>query len=251
VLLRAKTARVNGRLSADTDSGEPLHVSGRVDFTTGNAEVRVPFADLAGGVPFSGDVTVRLVDGAVYVDLHALYGLAGTAPTGLEGQRWLRVDDIDEIPLATQALQGVIAAGGPGTVVELLRGVQTCERVGTGDVDGIKAVHYRGRIDVKRALAGAPESIRTSLRARLAHVSGQVSFDAWIDEVGRVRKLDVTAAGDLPTKGATVFHLVVRLSAFGVPVGVEAPPPGETLGATPLPPRTEPEIPAPTIVEPE
>lgn len=251
MLLRKKTARLTARLSADSDTGAPLHLSGRVDFTTGNTEVRVPFADLAGGIPFSGDVTVRLVDGAVYVDLHALYGLAGTAPTGLEGQRWLRVDDIDEIPLATLALKGLLAAGGPGTVVELLRGVVTCERVGSGDVDGIKAAHYRGRIDVKRALTDAPESIRANLRARLEHVSGQVSFDAWIDEVGRVRKLDVSAAGDLPTKGATVFHLVVRLSAFGVPVGVEAPPPGETLGATPLPPSTEPIFPTPTIAEPE
>lgn len=168
-LLRSKTARISRQVSAGSDAA--LHFTGRVDVETGNAELNIPFSDLLAGFPLSGRVTVRLVGDAVYADLHALYGLAGTAPSGLEGQRWLRVDDF-AIPISTPPLQGLLAAGGPGTVVELLRGAVSCKRV------------------------------------------------------------------------------QLRLSAFGVPVGVEAPPPGETLGEPPTVPTTEPVSPVPTA-EPE
>jgi hypothetical protein len=249
VLLGAKTARINGQVSSDSDAA--LHFSGRVDFESGNAELHVPFSELLAGIPLSGQVTVRLVDDAVYADLHALYGLAGTAPSGLEGQRWLQVNDF-AIPISTPPLQGLLAAGGPETVVELLRGAVTCERIGTDTVDGIEAAHYRGTASARRGLTGAPETRRTSLEPRLARVSGRITFDAWIDERGRVRKLSMNANATIPGTGSVIaFKVRLRLSAFGVPVGVEAPPPGETLGAVPTPPPTEPAIPPPTIAEPE
>jgi hypothetical protein len=247
-LLRSKTVRISGQVSADSDAA--LHFSGRVDLETGNAELNIPFADLLAGLPLSGRVTVRLVGDAVYADLHALYGLAGTAPSGLEGQRWLRVDDF-AIPISTPPLQGLLAAGGPGTVVELLRGAVTCKRVGTDDVAGIQAAHYRGTASARRGLTGAPETRRASLEPRLARVSGRITFDAWIDEQGRVRKLSMHTQAKIPGTGSVIgFDVQLRLSAFGVPVGVEAPPPGETLGEPPTVPATEPVSPEPTA-EPE
>jgi hypothetical protein len=243
VLLRSKTARVSGTVSAASNA--PLHFSGRVDVDTGNAELNIPFSDLLSGIPLGGRVTVRLVGDAVYADLHALYALAGTAPSGLEGQRWLRVDNFS-IPISTPPLQGLLAAGGPGTIVELLRGAITCERVGTDTVAGLQAAHDRGTASARRGLTGEPETRRASLEPRLARLSGPITFDAWIDEQGRVRKLSASAQAAVPgTPGVIRFRVQLRFSAFGVPVGVEAPPPGETLGATPLPPSTAPTTPGP------
>ena len=248
-MLGAKTARITGQVSSDSDAA--LHLTGRVDFETGNAELHIPFSDLLAGIPLSGQVTVRLVGDAVYADLHALYGLAGTAPSGLEGQRWLQVDDF-AIPISTPPLQGLLAAGGPGTLVEVLRGATTCARVGTDTVDGVQATHYRGTASARRGLTGAPETRRRSLEPRLARVSGRITFDVWIDERGRVRKLAMNASATIPGTGSVIaFKLRLRFSAFGVAVGVVAPPPGETLGAVPTPPPAEPAIPPPTIAQPE
>ncbi|GAA4984416.1 hypothetical protein GCM10025734_07180 [Kitasatospora paranensis] len=112
-------------------------------------------------------------------------------------------------------------------------------RLGQETVDGAATVHYRGRLDL--GTAGA--------QLLGASLPSGVPVDVWVDDRHRIRqekvRLDVTATestrgdGSATASPTAAAEVVLRLTDFGTPVVVTAPPAGATtdLGAPAAPAR--------------
>lgn len=165
---------------------------------------------------------------------------------GVPADKWVRVD-------VTEVADGNIVTGGatdPLTAAALLRGVVSATEVGEVRLNGEAVRHYRGVADIAVAAQAASGAAARQLAAAAAGAgvgsgvgSGggeaggfaetAVRFDAYLDEEGvphRVRHRFVFAGGDA---GARVdVASTVELSAFGSPVEVAMPEPGEAYDGT-------------------
>lgn len=161
---------------------------------------------------------------------------------GVPADKWVRVD-------VTEIADGNIVTGGatdPLTAAALLRGVVSATEVGEVRLNGEAVRHYRGVADIAVAAQAASGAAARQLAAAAAGAgvgSGggeaggfaetAVRFDAYLDEEGvphRVRHRFVFAGGDA---GARVdVASTVELSAFGSPVEVAMPEPGEAYDGT-------------------
>lgn len=98
---------------------------------------------------------------------------------------------------------------------------------GTETVDGAKTTHYRAQIDLNRQ--------KTEAAGRLAKVLGShnLPVQVWIDEQGRLRKMQVEEKIHQPTTGASVtVSMQLRLSDFGTRVSVQPPAKDQTTDVT-------------------
>lgn len=112
------------------------------------------------------------------------------------------------------------------------------QRVGAEKVRDADTTHYRGTIDVQKALSATEGVARKQVEATLGRTGlKSVPFDAWIDGQGRLRKYLLTL--DLPASAATGGQPVknstqVELYDFGTPVRVTAPPAASVKDGAPL-----------------
>ncbi len=195
--------------------GEPLDIRGTGAFDFAGREGTLSLA-----LP-AGTVEQRVVDGNVYLALSQQPGvfyrltLAQVQGTSLGGST---------DPSAS--FQSLDAVSDGVTVV----GRETVRDTGT--------THYRGKIDVKKALASADAAARQLAEATLGR-SGQdtVPFDAWLDDDGRLRKyvqaLSIPAGpstGGQPVMSTTTLELF----DFGTAVDVTAPPASAVKDGAPL-----------------
>lgn len=112
------------------------------------------------------------------------------------------------------------------------------EEVGTVDVRGESTTHYRGTFDAQAAVDAAEGLSAEILRGSLGAAElGQVAFDAYLDDQGRLRKLEQVI--EVPPSEATMgqpvsSRIVVELFEFGTEVAVEAPPAEQVQDGAPL-----------------
>lgn len=110
--------------------------------------------------------------------------------------------------------------------------------VGHEKVRDADTTHYRGTVDVKKAVATANGAARQIAEATLGRAGvSRVPFDAWVDDSGRLRKyvqeLQVPAGpgtGGAPVKSSTT----IELFDYGVDVQVKAPAPQDVKDGAPL-----------------
>jgi hypothetical protein len=127
------------------------------------------------------------------------------------GKTWVKLD------LAkTAKAQGVsitsFLSQDPTQALTQLQSLRDVTKVGTQVIGG-KTTHYRANIDLSK-LKGAAKN-------------GTGRYDVWIGEDGYVHQVSaiITAAG-------TTSTVTTDLSAFGEPVSVAVPKPGDTYDAT-------------------
>lgn len=120
-----------------------------------------------------------------------------------------------------------------------LRGVSDdVEEVGTQEVRGETTTHYRGTYDAQAAVEAAEGLSREILEGTLGAADlDQVPFDAYVDDEGRLRKLEQVI--ELPASEATQgqpvsSRAVLELFDFGTEVTVEAPPAEAVQDGAPL-----------------
>jgi hypothetical protein len=147
--------------------------------------------------------------------------------------RWV---SLDVGKLARQGGAGAFGYPGlttsdPNASMRSLRGLVGAKKVGLEEVRGVPTTHYRARVDLERAIKGAPQPTRRQLQALRAQMSmtyGSTRFPAevWVDEVGLVRRMSYRFKGNeyLGTPGAS---FAMELFDFGAPVEVTAPPAAE------------------------
>ena len=142
----------------------------------------------------------------------------------------LRLSDLVDTSLAgtadpTAGLQALAAAN--DDVVE----------VGTEQVRGMTTTHYRGTYDVEKSLQVVKGAAGELLKKTLGDTDlTAVPFDAYVDEQGRLVRMDQALSLDSPQlQGQQVdVSTRVELYDFGVEVDVEAPPAAQVKDGAPL-----------------
>jgi len=112
-----------------------------------------------------------------------------------------------------------------------LQGVSgTVTEVGTEQVDGVEATHYKADVDVQQLMAKVGDKLGPEAKKRLAGktgaVSGTIPIEVWIGSDGLVRRLTVSldgsSLGGASAKGS--MNLTVDLTELGQPVQITVPP---------------------------
>lgn len=221
------TAVGSGRMRIDVEmSGGPLGAggtfSGTGSFSGSRAELRLDMGQLfeqmmpaqASGTP--AFVMHEIVDGStVYVKVDS-----GLPIPGLDG--WTKLDAGAGAGAATTGGLGV--SSGPTGFLESMKGAgQSVEEVGTDTVDGAPVTVYKGTIDPQAALAASPDKA-DELEGALDQLGGTtMSFTAWIDDQGLVRKMQFDVVGD-QSKAAPDMTMTMELYDLGTPVTIDLPP---------------------------
>jgi hypothetical protein len=215
-------------------AGTTFFASGVQSFDTGDAEIRMDYGDLLGGLGEDRYAIVRAVDGVMYMRFPSVF----IEELGLS-RPWLRLD-LNEVTADgdPSALSGTSSQADPGQYLGYLSGVSDdVVEVGTEDVGGVSTTRYRATIDFSRALdQGTARDMLDQMgldideqleRLRAAGVT--IPTDVWIDEDGLLRKLRMRMGGEaLGSSGLpadTQMTITIELHDYGTPVSVTAPPP--------------------------
>ncbi|WP_145764724.1 hypothetical protein [Streptomyces brevispora] len=207
----AGTAQVS--TSMETAAGGTrvtIRGKGTYDFRTQSGRLRVVLPQDAAGQEEHLPMTELLAPGALYMMNRG---------AGVPRNKWVRID-------TTALADGNLVTGGatdPMAAAELLLGVRAVTYVGESDLAGVTVRHYRGTTDIARAARQASALSRGALRAAAKGFSTDtVSFDAYLDEQGRLRK--VRHRFSFANKGPAVEVVsTTLLYGFGVPVSVPMP----------------------------
>jgi hypothetical protein len=168
----------------------------------GKADPKTNAMQVSGNAP--DPMEARVVGDAAYLKMDALKG----------DKPWTKIDMTRLRPTSTLRQSFDLK-----TQTGIVGGVVSAEKIGDG--------RYRGTADLDKAAeaAGANATMRNSMEsgARLAKDPKAVRFEATVDGEGRLTALSYTIAtndmGDAVTD--------VRMSGFGEPVRVTAPPAGD------------------------
>jgi hypothetical protein len=185
----AGSSRVEMKMTMD--GAEFLYsATGTIDYARDRGELLISSSALPGG-----GMQGRFIGKKLFIG----WDLAGKV-------RWQEQSDYE----ASGTERFIPGPGGasPNNLLSLLvKASKKVEILGTVDIRGVKAKHYRVHLDPKEL----PDNV--------TYGAGDRIVDAWIDEKGLVRRLRVPEVGRV-SQGATI----VDFFDFGVNVEVEAPP---------------------------
>jgi hypothetical protein len=138
------------------------------------------------------------------------------------------------VAIPAMSVQGQASFGSAESAtgfLDALRGVGAGEidEVGTEDVNGVKATHYHAVVDLKDAIAAAPEAQRAEAEQGLQSLeqlgATEMPIDVWITSDGlpvrQVMTFDAKGEGIMP---AMSMKIAVDLTDFGAPVELTIPP---------------------------
>jgi hypothetical protein len=171
----------------------------------------------------SASIQVLMNSTTMYMNV----GASGAKQLG--GKHWMKMD-FASLGATGKALSDEINKSNgqdPTATVKLLTSSGDVKKVGQETVDGVRATHYAGTVDVKKLAAQA--GVSTGLKALVAQ-AGQLGMttekvDMWIDSRNlpvRVSETSSTAQGPI--------DITIDYSDYGnIPVTITAPPAGDTL----------------------
>ncbi|TVL88027.1 hypothetical protein [Streptomyces sp. SAJ15] len=228
VLAWAETSRV--RTTMETASGGTrvaIRGSGRYDFARRMGRLRVVLPKDAMGEVEHEPITELLASGALFMRNRG---------AGVPAGKWVRVD-------VSGASDGNLVTGGatdPMAAAELLRAARRVTLVGEERLDGAVVRHYRGITDIGAAARAASSGVRDALAAAAkGFAEDTVAFDAYVDELGRLRKVrhrfTVSKGwGDGSGRQDVVSTVVstTELYDFGIEVAVRLPAPADIYTGT-------------------
>ena len=150
------------------------------------------------------------------------------------GKSWLKLDLAALSKAAGTDLGNLTQGAGndPTQALALLKGASDdVTEVGTERVRGTDTTHYKATIDLRKAAERQRPEVKQQLDRLLEQAQVQ-SFpaDAWVDDQGRLRKLQYTLkvrakAGQ--QQGAVTVNTTTELFDFGTVAKVETPPAGQ------------------------
>jgi len=215
----AGTSRLKMVVNA-TAGGENVDItaSGAFDYrkSVGELELTLP-----AGTGLDGG-TIRQI-----ITKKALY--MGGIP-GLPEGKWVKVS-IDQLDVSGGS---GLTSNDPSAVLEMVRGASDdVTEVGEETVRGEKTTHYRGTLDIDKAVANAPAETRDQVKQYLKQAGTRsVPFDLFVDDEGRLRKLVQQLEFDAPGGSGTVaMDLTLELFDYGVKVNVKEPAAADVIEA--------------------
>ncbi|MFE1782893.1 hypothetical protein ACFW9F_09955 [Streptomyces sp. NPDC059506] len=220
VLARSGTSRTTTTMSMDS-GGTKITVrgSGGFDYARRRGRLTVVLPADASGERVRKPLGELIVPGWLYMKNRG---------AGVPEGKWVRVDTAT-LP------DGNLVTGGatdPVTAADLLRGAREVELVGTTTVGGVRVRHFRGVSDIARAAEAVPEAAAKPLRAAArGFTGGRVPFDAYLDDRGRLRRIEQVftftgaagAGAGRRAESRVVVRSVTELHDFGARVVVELP----------------------------
>lgn len=131
----------------------------------------------------------------------------------------------------------------PSAQLGYLRGVSEkgVHKVGSQQVHGVPATHYKATIDLDKALGGSKQSKQAVKRLEQVMGSHTIPMNLWLDKKGRVVQMKFTeklhpkaaAGGAKKAKtGPLTMDITESLSDYGTPVHITAPPKDQTTDVT-------------------
>lgn len=180
------------------------------------------------------DMEVRFIDGVEYI--HAPTQLLGKDG----GKPWIKLD-LNEVAKQKlgQSLDQLTSGAptDPSQMLSYLRGMGSVTDKGPDTVDGVQTEHYLAEMDVSELTKN--EHLTADQAAQIQKVlgEGQVPMNLWIDGQNRLRQLKYAQNMDLGAMtgatsgagaGSVALEETMKLSDFGVPVNVTAPPEDQT-----------------------
>ncbi|HEY2700489.1 MAG TPA: hypothetical protein VGJ45_33860 [Pseudonocardiaceae bacterium] len=180
------------------------------------------------------DLEVRFIDGVEYI--HAPTQLLGKDG----GKPWVKLD-LNEVAKQKlgQSLDQLTSGTptDPSQMLSYLRGMGSVTDKGPDTVDGVQTEHYLAEMNVSELARN--EHLTADQTAQIQKVlgEGQVPMNLWIDGQNRLRQLKYAQNMDLgamtgqttgPGAGSVALEETLKLSDFGVPVNVTAPPADQT-----------------------
>jgi hypothetical protein len=214
--------------SSATGSAGALSLSitahGAFDFVNKTGTLTLDVPSSAGSQ--AEQATVREIGSTLYLHIPALGVLEG-------GKSWVQVD-LSQYVQNSGAL-GDLSTGDPTQVLGLLQHASSSiVDLGAATVDGVATTHYRATIDLAQlsTTSGAGTSVLTPDQLhQLEQLLGlsSVPEDVWVDAQGRARQMSL----HFSVLGLTVTT-TLRLSDFGAPVTVTAPPPDQVADGSDL-----------------
>lgn len=126
------------------------------------------------------------------------------------------------------------AAQDPTRQLEYLRGVSdSVEKVGVGEVRGVRTTRYEAVVDLEREVTGQDAEAHEEMVEKLG--ASKLPVEVWLDDKNRVRRyaMDATVpvpedAPEMPEGGEMQTSIVAEYYDFGTPVDVQTPPPDQT-----------------------
>lgn len=218
------TATVEGGAAEGSFSGEGA-------FSGDRGRMTMDLSGLGGGgAAFAGGKMEMVFDGLVFY-LRFPPEIAQSLPGGKD---WVRIDlaklgeaggmDFEQLMQLNQ--------GDPTQSLAYLEAAtEDFREVGSEEVRGVEATHYRGTIDLEKVAAQAPPEASESYE-RVLELTGQREFlmDVWVDGDGLVRKLGFEQR--LPDD--STMRLTEEIYDFGADVDVELPAADEVTDLTEL-----------------
>jgi hypothetical protein len=184
-----------------TVNGQPVLVSGKGDFKSRSGTMTLDF----NVGPLSGTLDA-VVDGNTLYVKSPLF--TGSVPAG---KPWVKIDlaktaSAGGLPLST------VAAQDPAGTLKQLKALSGVTKIGSEQVGGVDATHYRGRVPKTTAHPGA-------------------AYDVWIgNDDGYVHRVSFRSLVAPKERLATT----IDLSDFGKSVTVNVPPASQTADAANL-----------------
>lgn len=186
------TAKVSMEITA---SGMQTTASGEIDYTGDQPATSLQMT-MPGGM---GEAQIVMVDNVMYMSIPAM---------GQQG--WFKIDLADLQGNDQLGLGSLGSLDLRDTMKTFTEGVESVEKVGTEDVDGVAATHYRVTADTA-AMAGMLGD-----QAAQAEIPDNLVYDVWLDEQGRFTRM----TADLDKNGA----MEMTVTDWGTEVDIKAPP---------------------------
>lgn len=166
----------------------------------------------------SGTIESIVVDGLLYIKAAALH----------TKKPWLKIDPSDKSGFG--ALAGQLGASSdPAKILTALKDPKSFEVTGEQDVDGVATTHYVITVGSKKVFAalGLPKQLMAA-----AQLPDTFGYQMWVDADNLPRKTEQTL--EISSQKVTTS---ITFSAYGEPVTVQAPPPGQTTTEGPKIPK--------------
>ncbi len=215
-----KTARVSMHMSLPVAGAtKDVSIDGLVDFQNNAVEMTMDMGALGAG---TGSIKLRMVDGVMYMDMGELLKSAGQSPGGLDGKTWFKID-IGKLAGAGAA-NPVGQQQNPADLLETLRGAGDVEKLGTDDIRGTTATHYRVHVNMEKAVAALDPKLADQMKASMGgFMQSNLPIDVWIGDDGLPRRETMTLA-----TGKDAMKISMDFFDFGVDANIVAPPAEDT-----------------------
>ncbi|MDG4860859.1 hypothetical protein P8605_22275 [Streptomyces sp. T-3] len=221
VLVEAGSSRARTSMEMATGGTRvTIRGEGTYDFKRQIGELKVQLPQDPSGAVEHRPITELLAPGALYMKNRG---------AGVPDDKWVRVDT------ATLSDGNLVTGGAtdPLAAAELLRGAREATYVGKSKVGGVAVRRYRGTADIARAARlASTQNRKVFAAAAKGFAKGEVPFEAYVDEQGRLRKIRHqfsfanSGAGGSGRSGESAEVAVASttlLYGFGTPVKAQLP----------------------------